>query len=260
MIEYDAEMARRIEEMYTTPDVVEQRRAVLELLTLSAGERVIDVGVGPGLLTADIATAVGPTGFVCGVDASEDMLTVAGRRAAASKGAPIELCHGQAERIPQPDESFDVAVSTQVLEYVADISAALAELRRVLRPGGRVLLLDTDWDSIVWRSSDDARMERVLRAWEQHLADPHLPRRLAPSLEDHGFTVDDVRVLPLLNVGLEPETYSAKIAAIIAGFVVGRNELTSDDVDAWSADLRSMGPHSFFSLNRYIFCATKPGE
>jgi arsenite methyltransferase len=59
----------------------------------------------------------------------------------------------------------------------------------VLRPGGRVLVLDTDWDSIVWRSGDDERMERVLAAWEEHLVDPHLPRSLKGSLERAGFEV-----------------------------------------------------------------------
>jgi hypothetical protein len=57
----------------------------------------------------------------------------------------------------------------------------------VLRPGGRVLVLDTDWDSIVWRSSDEERMARVLAAWEQHLVDPHLPRTLRGSLERAGL-------------------------------------------------------------------------
>ena len=56
--------------------------------------------------------------------------------------------------------------------------AALAEAWRVLRPGGRLLVLDTDWDSIVWRSGDHDRMRRVLAAWDRHLADPYLPRRL----------------------------------------------------------------------------------
>jgi SAM-dependent methyltransferase len=63
-------------------------------------------------------------------------------------------------------------------EYVQDATAALGEAFRVLRPGGRLLVLDTDWGSIVWHSGDAERMRRVLAAWEEHLVDPHPPPRL----------------------------------------------------------------------------------
>jgi arsenite methyltransferase len=258
-LQYDAEASRLIEATYTTPDVVAQRRGVRQALGLRPGERVLDVGVGPGLLAAEMAAEVGPGGRVCGVDVSEPMLALARGRATAPGAAPVELRRADATRLPYPAASFDAAVSTQVLEYVADVPGALAELHRVLRPGGRVLVLDTDWDSIVWRSGDDQRMERVLAAWEEHLVDPHLPRTLKGSLERAGFQVAPPRVLPLLNVGFDPATYSAGLLEIMARFVVGRGGLRAEEVDAWAADLRGLGPDAFFSLNRYLFLASKPG-
>ena len=258
MLRFDAEEARKLEAVYLTPDVVAQRREVLGLLALAPGERVVDVGSGPGLLAVEMAAAVGPTGRVCGIDVSDSMLALARGRETAPGSAPVEYLSGGVEHIPYPDGAFDVAVSTQVLEYVPDIPAALAEIRRVLRPGGRLLVLDTDWDSIVWRCGDRERMRRVLVAWEQHLADPHLPRRLTGELAAAGFDPDAPRVLPLLNVGFDPDTYSAGIMAIIAAYVVGRDGLTQDEVDAWAADLRGQGDGAFFSLNRYLFGATRP--
>ena len=60
---------------------------------------------------------------------------------------------------------------------------------RVLDFGGRLLLLDTDWDSIVWHSRAPQRMRRVLAAWDAHAADPHLPRTLPGLIRDAGFTL-----------------------------------------------------------------------
>ena len=95
-----------------------------------------------------------------------------------------------------PDQHFDVAVCTQVYEYVEDIAAALAEARRVLRTGGRLLVLDTDWDSIVWHSGDRERMERVLDVWNDHLADPYLPRRLPGLLRAAGLELTQSAIIP----------------------------------------------------------------
>ncbi len=258
ILDFDAVAARQVEAVYTTPDVVEQRRRVLDALAPRPGERVIDIGVGPGLLAAEIAAAVGPDGLVCGVDVSDSMLALAASRADTPGSGRIELRPGGAERLPYPDGSFDAAVSTQVFEYVQDIAGALAEVHRVLRPGGRVLLLDTDWDSIVWHTTDRDRMARVLTAWEQHLADPHLPRTLRGSLERAGFTAKLPEVFPLLNVGYHPESDRAGVTPIIAAFVTGRDGLGADEVRAWAAEPQQLGAEHFFSLNRYLFRATTP--
>ena len=121
-------------------------------------------------------------GRVCGIDVSDDMLAVAAKRGAGQDAVKFELAQGGAEAIPYDDESFDVVVTTQVLEYVPDVPRALAEIHRVLKPGGRTLILDTDWDSLVWQAPDRALMTQVLAAWEEHLVDPHLPRTLGRSL------------------------------------------------------------------------------
>jgi arsenite methyltransferase len=97
----------------------------------------------------------------------------------------------------------------------------------------------------------------VLAAWDQHLVDPYLPRTLKGSLELAGFVVAPPRVVPLLNVGFDPHTYSGGIMELIAKFVVGRNGLTAEEVDTWLDDLRSFGPGYFFSLNRYLFLAVR---
>src|SRR5919108_50247 len=90
----------------------------------------------------------------------------------------IVIAEGSATVIPAPDETIDIAASTQVLEYVPDVDAALAEIRRVLRPGGRLLVLDSDWDALVTNADDAARQSAIFAAWRAHAAHQCLPRTL----------------------------------------------------------------------------------
>ena len=257
---FDEATSRRVEATYRTPDVVGQRRAVRAALGLRPGEDVLDIGSGPGFLACEMAEEVGPGGSVRGVDASEAMLSVAGARRPAAGSAPVEFGPGEATALPFGDGEFDVVTSTQVYEYVTDMPAALAEARRVLRPGGRLLVLDTDWDSIVWRSGDPDRMRRVLAVWDEHLADPYLPRHLTGLLAAAGFGVPRREVLPLFNAGYEASSYSAGLIGFVAAFVPGRGGLTEADVAAWAEDLAGLGDDYFFSLNRYLVLTVRqPG-
>jgi arsenite methyltransferase len=257
VIEFDAEAARNVERVYRTDDVVAQRRVTLDALALEPGEHVLDIGSGPGLLAASMAEAVGPDGRVSGVDPSESMREMASARPAP---VPMEFVAGDATALPFADASFDAAVSTQVYEYVADMPAALREVRRVLKPGGRLLVLDTDWDSIVWHSSDRERMQRVLAVWDEHLADPHLPRRLPRLLADAGFQLAACTVVPMLNVGYRRDSYSGGILPMIASFVAGRGGVSEEEAKAWQDDLIALGDDYFFSVNRYQFVATVPSR
>jgi arsenite methyltransferase len=257
MLRFDEEASRRSEATYMTPDVVAQRRAVRAALALREGERVLDIGSGAGLLTREVAAEVGARGSVVGIDPSESMLALARRRRAPDGAAEPRFVAGDANALPFADGGFDAVVATQVYEYVQDMPAALGEAFRVLRPGGRLLVLDTDWGSIVWNSADAERTRRVLAAWDEHLVDPYLPRRLTALLSAAGFSVARREVIPLLNAGYAPNTFSAGLIDFIAGFVPGRQGLTEADARAWAEDLKALGDDYFFSLNRYLFLAVR---
>ena len=186
-LRFEGERAKALEAIYLTPDVVAQREAVLAALDPRSGERVLDLGTGPGLLAAAVAERVGASGAVTGIDVSADMLAIAPGRRLARRRRRAGVPRGERDRLPFPDGAFDAAVCTQVYEYVEDMPLALREAARVLRAGGRLVVLDTDWDSIVWRSSDDARMARVLLAWDAHLVHRGLPRELPELLRDAGL-------------------------------------------------------------------------
>jgi ubiquinone/menaquinone biosynthesis C-methylase UbiE len=235
--------------------VVQQRAEMLALLAVQPGERVLDVGSGPGFLVASLADAVGAGGAVHGLDPSAPMNAVARELIGSRPWARID--DGDAVDLPYPDGAFDVAVATQVYEYVADIPRALSELHRVLRPGGRALVLDTDWDSVVWHVADRQRHRRIMAAWEEHLVHPHLPCTLPGHLRRAGFRVTGRHLIPLFNPRFEQDSFSVQNTELIARFVVGRQGLTQEDVDGWMADLRERGAEDdyLFSVNRYCFLA-----
>jgi len=253
MLSFDDEGARRLQGVYATPDVVRQRDEVLALLRASPGEHVLDVGSGPGFLLASIADAVGPEGSAHGLDPSPAMNAVATAHCAGRPGVSFD--EGSAEALPYADDAFDAVVSTQVYEYVTDVLGALVEVRRVLRPGGRVVLLDTDWDSVVWHAADRDLHERVMAAWEEHLVHPRLPRVLPGLLERAGFRVVDRVLIPLFNPVYDDDTYSAWTMDGIGDYVTGRQGLTEQDVTRWREDLRSRGTDYLFTINRYCFVA-----
>lgn len=105
---------------------------------LQAGDRVLDVGCGTGLIARRAAEAVGATGSVSGIDVSPDMIEVA--KAIPADGAPIDWRAGDATALPYPDGSFDVVLCQMTLMFLQDRSAAVREMHRVLAPGGRVVI------------------------------------------------------------------------------------------------------------------------
>ena len=255
--QFDEKSARKVEAIYLTPDVAAQREKVLELLASVSGERVLDIGCGPGLLACELGKRVGARGKVHAIDLSEPMLGLARTRCAGNDR--IRIQRADAAALPFADGEADAAVITQVYEYLPDVALALKELARVLKPGARALIMDTDWESAVWASTDDARMRKVIDTWNEHVPNPRLPRALPTLLREAGFTLAATHVLPLLNIGRCEHTYSAGMTGVIAGFVAGRNGITADEASDWRADLlaRSDDGSYFFSLNRYLFVANR---
>jgi SAM-dependent methyltransferase len=124
-------------------------------LDLAQGQRLLDVGCGLGEAALGLAPDLGDGGEVVGVDLSERMLRVARSNAAAAR-CRVRFTVGDAYSLDEPDDSFDAARSERTLQWLADPGAAVAELVRVVRPGGRISLIDTDWSTLTIDVGDDA--------------------------------------------------------------------------------------------------------
>jgi len=111
------------------------RRKALERAGLAPGDRVLDVGIGTGLVAREALRVMGGRGQLVGVDPSPGMM---GQVALPG----VELVAGRAEALPRPDASADFLSMGYALRHISDVAAAFAEFHRVLRPGGRLLVLE----------------------------------------------------------------------------------------------------------------------
>jgi SAM-dependent methyltransferase len=114
----------------------------LAVADLHEGERVLDLGSGGGIDVLLSARRVGPSGFAYGVDMTDDMLTLARANAAKAGATNVEFLRGEIEAVPLPDAAVDVVISNCVINLSTDKPAVLAEMFRVLVPGGRIGITD----------------------------------------------------------------------------------------------------------------------
>lgn len=256
--EFDEGMIESMDRVYRTDSMVRRRAFVREKLAPDPGDAVLSVGTGPGFEPLGLARAVGKDGRVLGVDASPAMLAVARERCADRPQVTLQT--GDATALPLDDASFQKATAVQVLEYVDDVDAGVDELHRVLAPGGRAVVFDSDYDTLVYGAGDARRSRRVLRAYDAHCAHPRIATTLRPTLERAGFDV--VEVAPYTHCETTPDGVGGALADEIGTFVEAQTDLPAEEADAWLDDLdaRADAGEFFFSFTQYAFVAEKPGS
>ena len=257
MLKFDSETRALLDVSYVGADITRRRMENMAALAPRAGDCVLDLGCGQGLMTADLARAVGPTGQVTGIDPSADMRVEAERRCAVHHN--VQILDGNAGMLPLEDESLDGAVSLQVFEYLADVDAALAELHRKLKPDGRLVIGDMQWSTLSWASDAPCRMERMQRAWEQHVAEPDLPARLPAALEAAGFHLVKLRPLPFSAVDLRPDGLPFMLMNLMRVYATQNDLLPAKEAEAWFHEqhARSAQGRFFFSLTHFIAVAIR---
>lgn len=158
-------------------------------LQLRTGHRLLDVGCGLGEAALALAMDLGAEGEIVGLDASAEMLRVA-RTNAAAAACRAQFVVGDAAALTLPSESFDAVRSERTLQWLPGPAAAVAEMARVVRPGGRVSLIDTDWSTFTLDIGDAELMAMIHDAFRHEQRRPsNVGRRLHELMEAAGLTV-----------------------------------------------------------------------
>ena len=260
MEKYDKQAAALVDRSYQAPEIVNQRLRTLDGLAPKRGESVLDAGCGTGLLLELEAMAVGADGRAEGIDFSEDMLERAVERCT---GMPqVRLHRGTVESLPFEDASFDALSCTQTLLYVDDLDRALGEFYRVLKPGGRIAVLETDWTGAILNSHDQALTQRIFDAWDVGVPNPNLPKRLRPLLLELGFSAPRVEAIPVLNPSYCENSFSANMLENYARVARRHDKITPQESRDWIAGIDRLIKQDayFFCVNRFLFTAVKKGQ
>lgn len=176
------------------PAVRALKPIMLEQMRLHRGQRVLDVGCGTGDDVRTIAKRVGPDGHVLGIDASPLVVAEATRRAQA-RGLPVAFRVGDALALELPDESVERCRAERLLMHAhAEPAAIVAELTRVLRPGGRLVAFDLDWDTLAIDGADHGLTRRIVRSYSDGVPNGCVGRTLPRLVRDAGLV--DVTTIP----------------------------------------------------------------
>jgi len=203
--EVEAAARAWLEQQAVHPFIREVAERSMEALDLQQGERVLDVGCGTGVFLPAVAARVGREGRVVGLDHSETFLREARARIVdAGLDDVVSFVSGDAQSLPFEDHTFDAAHTERVLMHLADADAAMREMRRVVRPGGRVVCAEIHARGAGIDHPDHEIMDRLARA-ASHMRNPWMGLELRRRLVLAGF--EDVHAQAVITVEdeLDPE-------------------------------------------------------
>lgn len=225
-------LVKFLEDVHGCQTVQEGFAKQLGWLDIQPGCHVLDVGCGIGDQASAMAKLAGETGSVTGTDISNTMISVAQSRHAES-GLPLQFLVAPANQQPFAGASFDIIRTERVLMYLKNIDEVFAEYTRLLKPGGKLLIFDVDWDALVLPHHDKSLTRRIVEFISDSFPSGRIGAQLLGYLKDFGFK--DIQIRPhgyIHNLEL-----TKRIIGGITFTGVDNNIFTNEEITNWWAAL-----------------------
>jgi ubiquinone/menaquinone biosynthesis C-methylase UbiE len=229
--------------------------AILDGLRLEAGMKVLDVGCGAGDDAFNMAVRVMPGGQVTGVDLSESLITEAVRRL-SGRDLPVNFERGDAQALRFPDKSFDAVRCERMLMHVLDAARAVSEMARVIRPGGRIVVQDFDWETQFCDSPYKETTRKIALSFCDAMKNGWIGRCLPRLFREAG--ISDITT----SFHTLPVTYDF-LQLLLGGHIaraVHTGALGAQEADLWWTHLAEANASGAFlyGFTAFVVCGVKP--
>ena len=247
------QMATFLEERSKTPDMQAVNQKLCETVGVKPGERLLEVGSGTGIICRMLAPHLQPGGQIVGVDISTEMTTEAKKYALADgidNGIIFETC--TAESLPYTDSSFDGAIAARLLLHAADPDIVMREMKRVVKPGGRVVVMDWDFDTVTVDHQDRDLTRRLLH-WrnDHHGGNNWSGRQLWRRMREAGLK--NLSVHPWVSIAHEEEDGLTQSLWRAAQVACEGGAISPVEQDAWVKELKDcLHDRTFFASIVYF--------
>ncbi|MEP7204351.1 MAG: methyltransferase domain-containing protein [Ilumatobacteraceae bacterium] len=226
-------------------------------LKLGGAQRLLDIGCGLGEAALTLAQDLGEDGEVVGIDVSAEMLHVARAKAGEAR-CRVRFTVGDACALDEPGSCFHVVRSERTLQWLADPVAAVAEMARVVRPGGRISLIDTDWSTFAIDVGDDDLAARVREAMRTERGRPsNIGRRLHDLIRDAGFApfaeAEATHTWNSWNPDESPAPDGCFSMQSLADDLVAAHQLAPADRDRFVSTIRQAALRDRFSMTLTMY-------
>ncbi|WP_227985494.1 methyltransferase domain-containing protein [Nocardia spumae] len=238
------------------PGVRDLRRWAHEALAVAPGESAVDIGSGTGSEVFTFADAAGPTGDAVGVEPDPNLLAASERRA-AQLDSSARFVTGDAYGLPFGADTFDAALCERVFQHLTAPARAAGEIARVLKPGGRVVVMDSDWGTALVHPGDRRVVHEVIETLISNTTNPFSGRRLPGLLTQAGLVIDDIGSHALVQ---DSTVGAGALVARISAMAVARAAITEAQrqqlLEELEAGARSGDIH--LSVTMFAVLAHKP--
>jgi len=226
-----------------------RRKIIIDSLAPESGQSILDLGCGGGYQVRSLALAVGSGGRIVGSDPSLKQIEAA--REYCSDLDNVEFTQDSGTDLSFGDGTFDSATSTNVLDYITDVESVVAEIRRVLKKGGRFCNISVLWDHHRFHGPDPTLNDEVHHVFRDHCPHQMLPLELPKMLLANGFAGIGSVPIPILNKTMHDNAFAFWTSKVISIFAIN-NGMPEDDVALWQRQLEEAdrdGRFGFVSMS-----------